>query len=89
MRGGDGVSQPDSSVPDAATIFRGVRVLLEQNARGSPGSEKVRQVQHAVRRDMMSASLAMQHTLLKANYSERRGSIPRLAYYVIASEREA
>lgn len=31
-----------SSPPDAVTVFRGLRVLLEQNAGGQPGSEEVR-----------------------------------------------
>lgn len=31
-----------ASSPDAAAVFRGVRILLEQNAGDQPGSEQVR-----------------------------------------------
>lgn len=42
-RPGEGDARRGSSAPDAATVFRGVRVLLEQNMCGLPGAEEVRQ----------------------------------------------
>lgn len=40
---GEGDAGRRSSAPDAATVFRGVRVLLEQNICGILGAEEVRQ----------------------------------------------
>eukprot|EP00752_Nemacystus_decipiens_P014589 g12992.t1 len=40
-RPGEGDSRRRSSAPDASTVFRGVRVLLEQNTCDRPGSEEV------------------------------------------------